>query len=73
MEEVSNAGDNARVSVDLEQQIIVTPQGQTLHFDIDAHRKHVLLNGLDDIGQTLAKQEAITQFESSRPNWMSSL
>ena len=53
MEEVSNAGDNARVSVDLEKQTIVTPQGQTLNFDIDAHRKHVLLNGLDDIGMSI--------------------
>jgi 3-isopropylmalate/(R)-2-methylmalate dehydratase small subunit len=32
-------------------------------FDIDAHRKHCLLNGLDDIGLTLVKGEKITRFE----------
>jgi len=57
-------GANATISVDLEAQEIRGPDGGVIHFDIDAHRKHCLLNGLDDIGQTLEKAPSIDAFEA---------
>jgi len=66
-------GANATVSVDLEAQEIRGPDGGVIGFDIDPHRKHCLLNGLDDIGLTLEKAEAIESYEQehaqSRP-WL---
>ena len=56
-------GANARFEVDLEKQIITRPDGQTVHFEIDAFRKHCLLNGLDDVGLTLEKKPSIDRFE----------
>lgn len=57
-------GANARVTVDLEAQEITTSEGEVITFDVDAHRKHCLLEGLDDIGQTMQKQSAIDAFET---------
>ena len=57
-------GANARVTVDLEAQEITTSEGEVITFDVDAHRKHCLLEGLDDIGQTMQKQSAIDSFEA---------
>ena len=57
-------GANATLSVDLEAQEIRGPDGGVIRFDIDPHRKHCLLNGLDDIGQTLEKASAIDTFEN---------
>jgi 3-isopropylmalate/(R)-2-methylmalate dehydratase small subunit len=57
-------GENARQTVDLTAQTVTTSDGQTFPFDVDAHRKHCLLNGLDDIGLTLEKASAITAFEA---------
>ena len=45
-------GANARVTVDLEAQTVTTSDGQVFGFDVDSHRKHCLINGLDDIGLT---------------------
>ncbi|WP_419902847.1 3-isopropylmalate dehydratase small subunit [Kiloniella sp.] len=59
-------GSNAVVSVDLEAQEIKGPDGGTLKFEVDAHRKHCLMNGLDDIGLTFEKSEHIDQFENQR-------
>jgi 3-isopropylmalate/(R)-2-methylmalate dehydratase small subunit len=59
-------GANARLSVDLERQIITRPDGSTVSFDIDPFRKHCLLNGLDDIGLTLQKVKAIEGFETKQ-------
>lgn len=50
--------------VDLEQQVVVTPSGQSFSFEVDAFRKHCLLNGLDDIGLTLQKVDLIKAFEA---------
>ncbi|MFV0291943.1 MAG: 3-isopropylmalate dehydratase small subunit [Paracoccus sp. (in: a-proteobacteria)] len=58
-------GANARLAVDLEAQTVTAPDGTEYHFDIDLHRKHCLLNGLDDIGQTLEKNATIDAFEST--------
>ena len=56
-------GANARLTVDLEAQTITGPDGGTITFAIDPHRKHCLLHGLDDIGLTLEKGAAIDAFE----------
>ncbi|WP_108258426.1 3-isopropylmalate dehydratase small subunit [Mangrovicoccus ximenensis] len=57
-------GSNAVVTVDLENQVITGPDGGSVSFEVDPHRKHCLLNGLDDIGQTLQKAAAIDAFEA---------
>jgi 3-isopropylmalate/(R)-2-methylmalate dehydratase small subunit len=57
-------GANARVTVDLEAQTVTTSDGQSFGFAVDAHRKHCLMNGLDDIGLTLEKAAAIDSFEA---------
>ena len=57
-------GANARMTVDLVAQTVTTSDGQSFGFDVDSHRKHCLLNGLDDIGLTLEKASAIDRFES---------
>jgi 3-isopropylmalate/(R)-2-methylmalate dehydratase small subunit len=59
----ANRGANAIISVDLESQEIRGPDGGCIKFEIDAFRKHCLLNGLDDIGLTLQKAAAIDSFE----------
>ena len=59
-------GANARLSVDLESQTITGPDGGTISFDIDPFKKHCLLNGLDDIGLTMEKEGAISEFEKKR-------
>jgi len=64
-------GANATLSIDLEKQEIRGPDGGVVRFDIEPHRKHALLNGLDDIGLTMRKQDKIERFEheakSARP------
>ena len=57
-------GANATIIVDLENQTISGPDGGTIAFEVDAFRKHCLLNGLDDIGLTLEKSASIDAFES---------
>jgi len=56
-------GANARLTIDLEQQTIARPDGEKIHFELDAFRKHCLLNGLDDVGLTLEKAPAIDRYE----------
>jgi 3-isopropylmalate/(R)-2-methylmalate dehydratase small subunit len=66
-------GSNARLTVDLAEQVVVRPNGERIHFEIDAFRKHLLLNGLDDIGQTLQHAPAIDAYEAKRQaekSWM---
>lgn len=67
----ANRGSNAVLSIDLEAQEITGPDGGSIKFEIDAFKRHCLLNGLDDIGQTLEKASAIDSFEqknaASRP------
>jgi len=52
-----------RLAVDLEQQSVTTPSGKVIKFEIDPFRKHCLLNGLDEIGLTLAHADKIRAFE----------
>jgi 3-isopropylmalate/(R)-2-methylmalate dehydratase small subunit len=57
-------GANARVEVNLEEQTVISSDGDVIKFDIDPFRKHCLLNGLDDIGLTLEKAASIDSFEA---------
>ena len=58
-------GANARIEVDLVAQTITSSDGDVITFEIDAFRKHCLLNGLDDIGLTMEKAAAIDTFEAN--------
>ena len=55
-----------QLTIDLERQVIVKPQGQELAFDVQPFRKYCLLNGFDDIALTLRHKDKITAFESRR-------
>ena len=57
-------GSNARIQVDLEAQTVTTSDGETFSFEVDAFKKHCLLNGLDDIGLTMEKAASIDAYES---------
>ncbi|MEZ5713805.1 MAG: 3-isopropylmalate dehydratase small subunit [Paracoccaceae bacterium] len=58
-------GANARMEIDLEAQTVTTSDGEVFTFEVDPHRKHCLLNGLDDIGLTLEKAPKIAAFEQT--------
>ncbi len=60
------ATEGYRLNIDLEAQTITTPAGQVTSFEVDEFRKHCLLKGLDDIGLTLQKRDAIEQYEAAR-------
>lgn len=60
----ASRGSNATLTVDLESQTIKGPDGGSVHFEIDPFRKHCLLNGLDDIGLTEVKADAIHSYET---------
>jgi 3-isopropylmalate/(R)-2-methylmalate dehydratase small subunit len=64
----ASRGANATLTIDLEAQEIRGPDGGVVKFDVDPHRKHCLLEGLDDIGQTLVKAPKIVEFESRIAN-----
>ena len=57
-------GSNAILTVDLEAQEITGPDGGSIHFDIDPGRRHIMLEGLDDIASTLKSDTAISSFET---------
>jgi 3-isopropylmalate/(R)-2-methylmalate dehydratase small subunit len=59
----AQAAEGYRLAVDLEQQTVTTPGGESFSFDIDPFRKHCMLNGFDDIGLTLAHAGEIKAFE----------
>jgi 3-isopropylmalate/(R)-2-methylmalate dehydratase small subunit len=54
------------LTVDLERQVVVRPQGEEIPFEVQAFRKYCLLNGLDDIGLTLRHADKIKAFEAER-------
>jgi 3-isopropylmalate/(R)-2-methylmalate dehydratase small subunit len=64
--EDAKLGGNARLTVDLARQVVVRPNGEEIHFEVDPFRKHLLLNGLDDIGQTLQHAKSIDGYETGR-------
>ena len=55
-----------QLTIDLERQVIVQPQGEEIHFEVEAFRKYCLLNGLDDIGLTLRHSDKIKAYEAQR-------
>ncbi len=59
-------GTNARITVDLQRQVVVRPNGAEIAFTVDALRRHMLLEGLDEIGQTMQRGAAIDAFEAAR-------
>ncbi len=67
------AAPGYQLSVDLPAQVVTTPQGAAFKFEVDAFRKHCLINGLDDIGLTLQHVDAIRAYEARRKQetpWM---
>eukprot|EP00981_Chlorochromonas_danica_P008119 scaffold2023_cov149-Ochromonas_danica.AAC.1 len=63
---MKDADAGHELSIDLEKQVIVRANKEEVHFEVDAFRKHCLLNGLDDIGLTMEKLEKIKDFEEKR-------
>jgi 3-isopropylmalate/(R)-2-methylmalate dehydratase small subunit len=59
-------GQNARFEIDLERQTLTAPDGVTHRFDIDLGRKKSLLEGLDEIGQSLVQDDQIRAYEHKR-------
>ena len=57
-------GANARMIVDLEAQTVTTSDGESFSFEVDSFKKHCLMEGLDDIGLTMAKEASIDAFEA---------
>ena len=60
----AGAAEGYRLAVDLESQTVTTPKGEGFRFEIDPFAKHCLLNGLDEIGLTLARAGEIKAFEA---------
>ena len=60
------ANEGYKLTINLEAQTIVTPDGETIPFEVDSFRKHCLLNGLDDIGLTLIDADDIRAYEANR-------
>ena len=60
------ATEGYELTIDLENQNIIKPNGDSISFEVDAFRKHCLLNGLDDIGLTLQDADDITAYEVIR-------
>ena len=57
-------GANARMTIDLEAQTVTSSDGESYSFEVDAFKKHCLMNGLDDIGLTMEKAASIDAFET---------
>ena len=66
LREDAKLGGNARLTVDLARQVVIRPDGEEISFNVDPLRKHLLLNGLDDIGQTMEHASAIDAFETRK-------
>lgn len=60
------ANEGYELTINLAEQKIVKPNGEEIAFEVDAFRKHCLLNGLDDIGLTLQDSQDIKDYESKR-------
>lgn len=60
------ATEGYQLTVDLAEQTVTTPSGESFGFEVDAFRKHCLLNGLDDIGLTLEHADKIRAYETKR-------
>ncbi len=60
------ATEGYSLTINLEKQVVVKPSGEEIAFEVDAFRKHCLLNGFDDIGLTLQDADKITAYEEAR-------
>lgn len=60
------ANQGYQLTVDLANQVIKKPNGETIAFEVDSFRKHCLINGLDDIGLTLQHADDIRAYEAKR-------
>jgi 3-isopropylmalate dehydratase small subunit len=61
-----SATPGTEITVDLENSKVIRPNGEEFSFELDAFKKHCLLNGLDKIGLTLDKEDKIISFEKER-------
>jgi len=61
--------DRYELVVDLEQQMVVDPDGKTFAFSVDQFQRYCLLEGLDDIGLTMRHEADIRAYEASHPRW----
>ncbi len=59
-----SALEGYKLEIDLQSQTVITPSGESFGFEITPHRKHCLMNGLDEIGLTLQHADAIKAFEA---------
>jgi 3-isopropylmalate/(R)-2-methylmalate dehydratase small subunit len=64
--EDAKMGANSRITVDLARQVVVRPNGEEIPFEVDPLRKHRLLHGLDDIGETMQRATVIEGFEQKQ-------
>ena len=64
----SEKGGNARITIDLENQKVIGADGSKYEFEVDAFKKHCLVNGLDDIELTMEKSASIDSFEQEAAN-----
>ena len=74
--EDARLGANARITVDLQRQVVVRPNGEEIAFSVDPLRREMLLEGLDEIGQTMQRGPAIDAFEARRAReqfWLPSI
>ncbi len=74
--EDSRMGANARITVDLQRQVVVRPNGHEISFNVDPLQRQMLLQGLDEIGQTMQRGPAIDTFEARQQQeqpWMPSI
>jgi 3-isopropylmalate/(R)-2-methylmalate dehydratase small subunit len=66
-------GGNARITVDLARQVVIRPSGEEISFNVDPFRKGLMLEGLDDIGQTMQQGASIEAYEGrqrEQASWM---
>lgn len=68
--EKSQSG-NYNLTVDLEEKTVSDAEGFQISFEVDEFRRYCLLNGLDDIALTLLHEAKISEYEKSRPDWLS--
>ena len=68
--DTASTREGYQLTVDLEAQTVTDSFGHTDRFEVDAFKKHCLLNGLDAIGLTLRHEAEIAHFEAARPAWM---
>ena len=65
LELLDDAEQRLELEIDLAAQQVIRHDGSSFSFEVDAFRKHCLLNGFDDIGLTMEKMDAIRGFEAS--------